>query len=128
MVSFIEKVAFSSGSSKQGNASKKRIASVIAHEIAHQWFGDLVTMKYWNDLWLNESFATFMANKAIDSIYPEWNITGDMLVSDGRGAFLVDSLESSNPVSPKERDMDKMGERSTFPCFLCMVLNTPMPR
>ena len=96
-----------------GNASKKRIASVIAHEIAHQWFGDLVTMKYWNDLWLNESFATFMANKAIDSIYPEWNITGDMLVSDGRGAFLVDSLESSNPVSPKERDMDKMGERST---------------
>ena len=96
-----------------GNASRKRIASVIAHEIAHQWFGDLVTMKYWNDLWLNESFATFMANKAIESIYPEWNITGDMLVSDGRGAFLVDSLESSNPVSPKERDMDKMGERST---------------
>lgn len=96
-----------------GNASKKRIASVIAHEIAHQWFGDLVTMKYWNDLWLNESFATFMANKAIESIFPEWNMAGDMLVSDSKGAFVVDSLESSNPVSPVEKDMDKMGERST---------------
>ena len=95
-----------------GNASKKRIASVIAHEIAHQWFGDLVTMKYWNDLWLNESFATHMGNKAIESIYPEWDITSDSLISDGRGAFLVDSLESSNPVSPAETDMDKMGERS----------------
>ena len=95
-----------------GNASKKRIASVIAHEIAHQWFGDLVTMKYWNDLWLNESFATHMGNKAIESIYPEWGITSDLLITDGRGAFLVDSLESSNPVSPAETDMDKMGERS----------------
>ena len=96
-----------------GGSSRKRVASVIAHEIAHMWFGDLVTMKYWNDLWLNESFATFMANKAIEHLFPQWNITGDMLLSDSRGAFLVDSLESSNPVAPSEKDMDKMGERST---------------
>ncbi|EQD38676.1 peptidase M1, membrane alanine aminopeptidase, partial [mine drainage metagenome] len=55
--------------------TKKRVASVIAHEIAHQWFGDLVTMKWWNDLWLNESFATFMMYKMVEKYYPDWKIT-----------------------------------------------------
>ena len=53
--------------------TKQHIAEVISHEIAHQWFGNLVTMKWWNDLWLNESFATFMATKAVDKFYPEWD-------------------------------------------------------
>jgi len=51
--------------------TKQYIAEVISHEIAHQWFGNLVTMKWWNDLWLNESFATFMATKFVDKFYPE---------------------------------------------------------
>lgn len=55
-------------------SSKEMIASVIAHETSHQWFGNLVTMKWWDDLWLNESFATLMEYVAVDSIYPEWNI------------------------------------------------------
>ncbi|MGX6428675.1 M1 family metallopeptidase [Levilactobacillus yonginensis] len=53
---------------------KQRVATVIAHELAHQWFGDLVTMKWWDDLWLNESFANMMEYVAIDAIQPDWHI------------------------------------------------------
>ena len=52
---------------------KRRFASVCAHELAHQWFGDLVTMKWWNDTWLNEAFATWMADKIVDRLWPQWN-------------------------------------------------------
>ena len=52
---------------------KARVASVIAHEIAHMWFGDLVTMKWWNGVWLNEAFATFAETKCTDAFRPEWD-------------------------------------------------------
>jgi aminopeptidase N/puromycin-sensitive aminopeptidase len=54
--------------------AKKEVALVIAHEMAHQWFGDLVTMQWWDNIWLNEGFATWMENKAVASLHPEWNI------------------------------------------------------
>ncbi|MBM2853072.1 MAG: aminopeptidase, partial [Candidatus Nitrosotenuis sp.] len=54
--------------------TKQHIAEVVSHELAHQWFGNLVTMEWWNDLWLNESFATFMATKFLDKFYPEWKL------------------------------------------------------
>jgi len=54
--------------------AKKNVAIVVAHEMAHQWFGDLVTMQWWDNIWLNEGFATWMENKAVGKMHPEWNI------------------------------------------------------
>lgn len=54
--------------------SKQRVAYVVAHELAHQWFGNLVTMTWWTDLWLNEGFATWVGNFAIDNFYKEWGM------------------------------------------------------
>ncbi len=61
--------------------AKKEVALVIAHEMAHQWFGDLVTMQWWDNIWLNEGFATWMENKAVAQMHPEWNI--DQTVAEG---------------------------------------------
>ncbi len=64
--------------SKTGSiASKKEVASVVAHEMAHQWFGDMVTMQWWDNLWLNEGFATWMSSKPLEKWHPEWNVAED---------------------------------------------------
>jgi aminopeptidase N len=64
--------------SKTGNIpSKKRVAVVVAHEMAHQWFGDMVTMQWWDNLWLNEGFATWMETKPVAEWKPEWNFSQD---------------------------------------------------
>ncbi len=81
--------------------TKQHIAEVIAHEIAHQWFGNLVTMKWWNDLWLNESFATFMATKAVHKYYPEWDFWDQFLISEMTGGLSLDSLKASHPIDVK---------------------------
>jgi aminopeptidase N/puromycin-sensitive aminopeptidase len=58
--------------------AKKNVAEVVAHEMAHQWFGDMVTMQWWDNLWLNEGFATWMENKPVAAWHPEWNIPQDV--------------------------------------------------
>ncbi len=80
-------------------ATKQRIAEVIAHELVHQWFGDLVTMKWWNDLWLNESFATFMSYKALDALFPEWKMKIEYKREVIATAFGADQLKSTHPIS-----------------------------
>jgi puromycin-sensitive aminopeptidase len=80
------------------SATKQRVAEVISHEMAHMWFGDLVTMKWWNDLWLNESFASWMGDKAIDAIFPEWEMWTEFVSADTVRAFDLDSLETSHPI------------------------------
>jgi puromycin-sensitive aminopeptidase len=77
--------------------AQKRIAEVIAHEIAHQWFGNLVTMQWWDDLWLNEAFATWMAYTVCHDLYPDWHIWDDYL--EGKeGALIADALTSTHPI------------------------------
>ncbi len=87
--------------------NKQYIATVVAHEIVHQWFGDLVTMEWWNDTWLNESFAEFMSNKAINEIYPKWRIETQYVANTFGTAFAADSLKSTHPISVK---VDTVGE------------------
>jgi len=83
---------------KQGSVDlKKTIASVTAHEIAHMWFGDLVTMKWWDDVWLNEGFATWMSSKPLEKWKPEWNFGLDDVSGTG-GTLNVDALDNTRPI------------------------------
>jgi tricorn protease interacting factor F2/3 len=79
-------------------SQRMRVASVVAHELAHQWFGNLVTMKWWDDLWLNESFATFMSYKAVDSLFPQWDMFGYFVSSETSSAMFRDSLSTTHPI------------------------------
>ncbi|SPF39489.1 Peptidase M1, membrane alanine aminopeptidase [Candidatus Sulfotelmatobacter kueseliae] len=88
---------------------KKGIASVIAHEMAHQWFGDLVTMKWWDDIWLNEGFATWMESKPVEAWKPEWNVNLDDVAGTG-DALSVDSLSSTRPIHQAADTPDQIVE------------------
>jgi puromycin-sensitive aminopeptidase len=90
------------------HAERERVADVVAHENAHMWFGDLVTMSWWNGLWLNEAFATFMEMLAVDAWKPEWKRWDAFGVSRA-AAFSVDGLQSTRPIeypvrAPKDAD------------------------
>jgi tricorn protease interacting factor F2/3 len=91
-------------------STRKSIVEVIAHEIAHMWFGDLVTMKWWDDLWLNESFATFMAYKVVDWAYPQWKIWQDFVKNSTGGAMARDALNSTHPIEARVRSPEEVEE------------------
>jgi len=80
---------------KSSTIIKKIIAEVIAHELWHQWSGNLVTMKWLDDLWLNESFATYMAYKAVNNFFPEWRVLESFIYEKPLGP---DSLKSTHPI------------------------------
>ena len=90
--------------------SYKATGEVIAHELAHQWFGNLVTMKWWNDLWLNESFATFMSYKVLTKIHPEWDTMGDMVLLRTEGALKSDSLKDTHPIDADVKSPDDIAQ------------------
>src|SRR5438046_4154322 len=75
----------------------ERVADVVAHEVAHMWFGDLATMAWWNGIWLNEAFATFMEMLAVDAWRPEWERWVSFGV-DRAAAMGVDGLHASRPI------------------------------
>ncbi len=79
-------------------SNKQWVAIVIAHELAHQWFGNLVTMHWWTDLWLNEGFASYMENFCVDNMFPDWHIW-DLNIADRYAiALKLDSLAGSHPI------------------------------
>ncbi|KAA0064519.1 aminopeptidase M1-like [Cucumis melo var. makuwa] len=78
-------------------ANKQRVAIVVAHELAHQWFGNLVTMEWWTDLWLNEGFATWVSYLATDNLFPEWKVWNQFLEESNHGLTL-DGLAESHPI------------------------------
>ena len=97
-------------SSSTSASVKKAVGEVIAHELAHQWFGDLVTMNWWDDLWLNESFATFMSYKAMNQLEPDYDMFSDFLVGETAGALEGDSLVNSHPIEVEVKDPDDISQ------------------
>ena len=92
-------------------SSRRFIATVIAHELSHQWFGNLVTMQWWNDLWLNESFANMMEYVAIDALHPEWRMWEDFATNEVTAALRRDSLDGVQSV---RADVNHPDEISTL--------------
>ena len=86
-------------------SQKNRGAMSMVHEVAHQWFGDLVTMKWWDDLWLNESFATFMSYKMMDALRPDWEMWSIFLRDEGFHALNLDALSTTHPVQGHVKDV-----------------------
>jgi puromycin-sensitive aminopeptidase len=99
------------------HAERFSVAEVIAHEIAHMWFGDLVTMRWWNGVWLNEAFATFMSYLCLDAMKPSWRVF-DAFQVERVHAFEVDCLASTRPIEfPVDSPDDASGMFDTLTYF-----------
>lgn len=90
-------------------STKQHSATVIAHEVSHQWFGNLVTMRWWDDLWLNESFANMMEYVAIDALFPEWKIWNEFASYESLASLRRDSLPGVQPVKLPVNHPDEIG-------------------
>jgi len=90
------------------HSTRELVCMVVAHEISHQWFGDLVTMKWWNNLWLNESFANVMEYVATDALYPEWNIWNTFITQEGLSALRRDSIAGVQAVQTEVNHPDEI--------------------
>ncbi|NXG22890.1 AMPN Aminopeptidase, partial [Grallaria varia] len=86
--------------------NKERVVTVIAHELAHQWFGNLVTLRWWNDLWLNEGFASYVEYLGADSAEPSWNIKDLMVLNEVYDVMATDALTTSHPLSFREDEIN----------------------
>lgn len=87
---------------------KQYVANVVAHELTHQWFGNLVTMRWWTDLWLNESFASWMSYLAVDHLFPDWKVWTQFIVDEQSLAFKLDALEHTHPIEVEVRHPDEI--------------------
>ena len=91
-------------------SGRQRIFTVVAHEMAHQWFGDLVTMAWWDDLWLNEGFASWMENKSSIDLNPTWDADATAVASDREGAMSLDATAATHPIVRHVETVDQIGE------------------
>ncbi|XP_064191655.1 aminopeptidase N-like [Anguilla rostrata] len=89
--------------SSTGN--KERVLTVISHELAHMWFGNLVTLRWWNDLWLNEGFASYVEYLGANHAEPTWNMKDTIVLNDVHRVFAIDALASSHPLSSSEDEI-----------------------
>ncbi|MFA5931833.1 MAG: M1 family metallopeptidase [Candidatus Paceibacterota bacterium] len=92
------------------SSNKQWVALVVAHELAHQWFGNLVTMEWWTHLWLNEGFASYIEYLAVDKLFPKWDIWTQFSTSDLGVALRLDALKSTHPIEVEVHHPDEIGE------------------
>ncbi|KAI1768310.1 peptidase family M1-domain-containing protein [Hypoxylon sp. FL1150] len=107
-----------------GAAMKERVAEVVQHELAHQWFGNLVTMDWWEGLWLNEGFATLMSWLSCDHFYPEWKVWENYVTDNLQSALGLDSLRSSHPIEvPVKRasEVDQIFDAISYSKGSCVL-------
>ncbi|KAJ1646116.1 hypothetical protein J3B02_000542 [Coemansia erecta] len=107
---------------------RQKAVYVIAHELSHQWFGNLVTMQWWDDLWLNEGFATWIGIFVTDLMYPEWKRWDHFAIEDRQAALSADSLRSSHPIQVTIKgsaDIDQVFDSITYykGCALIRMLS-----
>lgn len=88
--------------------TKQYVAMVVAHELTHQWFGNLVTMEWWTDLWLNEGFASWFEYLAVDHLFPEWDMWTQFSVDEQQQALKLDALEHTHPVEVTVKHPDEI--------------------
>ena len=93
-----------------GASVKERIAETVQHELAHQWFGNLVTMDFWDGLWLNEGFATWMSWYSCNHFYPEWKVWQTYVTDNLASALSLDSLRSSHPIEVPVKRADEINQ------------------
>lgn len=91
-------------------ANRQWVAIVVAHELAHQWFGNLVTMEWWTDLWLNEGFASYIEYLAVDKLFPEWHMWSQFLLADHGPALRLDALLHTHPIEVEVHHPSEIGE------------------
>jgi len=93
-----------------GAAVKQRVAETVQHELAHQWFGNLVTMDFWDGLWLNEGFATWMSWYSCNVFYPDWKVWEGYVSDNLANALSLDSLRSSHPIEVPVKRADEINQ------------------
>lgn len=91
------RLLFTEGVSSEGN--REGIANIVAHECVHLWFGNLVTCKWWNDLWVQEGMASYIEYYAVDKVHPDWEMMTQFFISDWRSGMNLDALASSHAIS-----------------------------